>query len=88
MPSQQNIRNSADREPFLPPHGTQQPSGFGAPAHVQSQVSRQQQQQMAELADELLRDPLALTQFCDRIYDLMQTDLQQQQERYRGYGRR
>ena len=88
MPSQQDMNKGADQEPFLPPHGTHQPSGFGAPGHVQSQLSRQQQQQIAELANDLLHDPLALTQFCDRIYDLMQSDLQQQQERYRGYGRR
>lgn len=88
MPAQNDIYNSADREPFLPPHGTHQPSGFSAPAQVQSSLSRQQQEQMAQVANDLLRDPMLLTQFCDRIYDLMQTDLQQQQERHRGYGRR
>ena len=47
-----------------------------------------QHQALAQLAKAILQDPVLLEQLCDRIYDLMQTDLRQQQERHRGYGRR
>jgi hypothetical protein len=83
------ILGSADHETTLPPvTQTGSAAGFSAPADVQSQISSTQQQQVAQMATEILRDPLAMRLLCDRVYDLLQTDLRHQQERSQSYGRR
>jgi hypothetical protein len=43
---------------------------------------------IAELATQILTNPLQLQQLGDRVYALLQQDLQILQERHRGYGRR
>jgi hypothetical protein len=42
---------------------------------------------IAELAAQVLRDPLQAKRLSDRVYELMQQDLRIQQERSRGGGR-
>jgi hypothetical protein len=43
---------------------------------------------IAELAEQIVKDPLQLQQLGDRVYELLQQDLRILQERSRGYGRR
>jgi hypothetical protein len=43
---------------------------------------------IAELAAQILRDPLQARRLCDRVYGLLQQDLRIQRERSRGYGGR
>jgi hypothetical protein len=43
---------------------------------------------LSQLAEQLLQDPLALQQLSDRVLELLHQDLERQQERSRGYGRR
>jgi hypothetical protein len=64
---------------------------MGTNAPVAVQMSDQAQTDlvaMGELAEEILHDPLAIQELCDRVYDLMVDDLRMQQTRNRGYGRR
>lgn len=44
--------------------------------------------EVMRLAAQVLRDPAAMEKLCDRIYQLMEQDLQRQQERDRTYRRR
>jgi len=68
------------------------PPGTGAlPIKTTTLTSLQfpdEQEALLQLASEILQDPLAMQHLCDRVYTLMQQDLQRQQERHRGYGRR
>ncbi len=41
---------------------------------------------LSKLANKVLKDPLLLHNLSDRVYELMQLDWQQQQERSRNYG--
>ncbi|UJB69422.1 hypothetical protein HRE53_24250 [Acaryochloris sp. 'Moss Beach'] len=41
---------------------------------------------VCRLAAQILQDPLAQSRLCDRIYELMQNDLQNQRERNYGGG--
>lgn len=41
-----------------------------------------------KVATQVLQDPLAQLKLCDRIYELMQNDLQYQRERQQNYGGR
>ena len=41
---------------------------------------------LSKLATKVLKDPLLLHNLSDRVYELMQLDLQQQRERSRSYG--
>lgn len=61
------------------------PAGFAAPGVIQSEHDLMA---MAQLAADLIDDPIALEQFCDRVYELMRDDLQRQRERSHGHGRR
>lgn len=45
-------------------------------------------QQLATLAAQVLDDPVALRRLSDRVFVLLKQDLQQEQERRGGYGRR
>jgi hypothetical protein len=51
-------------------------------------IAHEPQQEIAQLAQQILQDPLRTMQLCDRVYELLQEDLRIQQERSRGYGRR
>ena len=42
--------------------------------------------EIKSLVHRVLQDPLKQQQLCDRVYQLMQEDLVQQQRRHRGYG--
>lgn len=46
------------------------------------------QAELSQLAAKVLEDPLLLRRLGDRVYELMQADLRNQQERSRGYGGR
>lgn len=43
--------------------------------------------ELAPLAAQVLADPIALHKLCDRVFELLRSDLRRQQERNRGYGR-
>ena len=43
--------------------------------------------QLAEAAERILKDPLALKDLSDRVYRLMQEDIRRQRERLNGSGR-
>jgi ABC-type glutathione transport system ATPase component len=51
-------------------------------------IAHEAQGEMAQLAQQILQDPLRAMQLSDRVYELLQEDLRIQQERSRGYGRR
>ena len=60
-------------------------AGYAAP-RFQSSDSPIDQATLSKLATKVLRDPLLLHNLSDRVYELMQLDLQQQRERIGGYG--
>lgn len=73
----------------LPPSSSvSNPVGFVAPAILQSNQPLAIKQGMAKVAAQLAKDPMAMRQFCDRIYQLLRDDIQAQQERAHSYGRR
>ncbi|MEO0535840.1 MAG: hypothetical protein AAF215_18450 [Cyanobacteria bacterium P01_A01_bin.123] len=74
-----------DFDPVEPNASVVAPAGFVAPGVIQSDRDLAA---MTRLAAELIDDPIALGQFCDRVYELMRDDLQRQRERSQGYGRR
>jgi hypothetical protein len=90
MVEHQSMQQMGERETQLSPSTEfASPMGAGAPASVQmSAHSQADLLAMNNLAQELLHDPLAMRLLCDRVYDLMAQDLQIQQDRDRGYGRR
>lgn len=45
------------------------------------------QEQVANIAEEVLKDPILLRKICNRIYELMNEELRNQQERTANYGR-
>lgn len=55
---------------------------------VKPRNSYQDLAEVRSLANQILQDPLQQQQLCDRVYQLMQEDLLQQQKRYRSYGGR
>lgn len=61
------------------------PVGYGDSALPTTLPERQA---VMQLAAKVLQDPLAQSKLCDRIYELMQNDLQYQRERQHNYGRR
>jgi hypothetical protein len=62
--------------------------GLVEPAILQSNHSRVVKQKMAEVAEMLAHDPIAMRLFSDRIYQLLHDDIKAQQERTYGYGKR
>lgn len=80
---------AAEQATFLSPSASvSNPAGFVAPAIVQSNHPPEVKRMMAKVAEKLANDPMAMRQFCDRIYQLLRDDIQTQQERSYGYGRR
>ncbi|NEQ31361.1 MAG: hypothetical protein F6K04_10195 [Leptolyngbya sp. SIO4C5] len=63
------------------------PSGLAAPLSVQNYLADTDQAAIAQLAAELLADPLAVEQLSERVFELLQAELHYAQERCRGYGR-
>ena len=60
-------------------------AGYAAP-RFQIGDSPVSQATLSKLATKVLRDPLLLHNLSDRVYELMQLDLQQQRERSGSYG--
>lgn len=73
--------------PFLPSAGgITVPAGYAALGFDTSD-DNSDSTTLAELAAKVLEEPLLMQQLSDRVYELMQEDLRQQQERRRNYGR-
>ena len=62
------------------------PIGLMAPTAIQSH--RDELPQLSAIANKLLEDPLQIKQLADRVYQLLQQDLQLQRERGGSYGGR
>lgn len=81
--------SGAEQATFLPPHGSiSNPAGFVAPAILQSQQPLEVKQMMAKVAVDLVNDPIAMQEFCNRVYQLLREDLQGQHERAHRDGKR
>lgn len=63
-------------------------AGYAAPAFMPGDKSEEDRVALTQLAAKILQDPLAMRRLSDRVFQLLQEDLQLQQERNRGYGRR
>ena len=84
-----NSMTGAENATFLPPIGpVSNPVGFVAPAILQSEQPAAVKQMMARVAIRLAHDPMAMQQFCDRIYQLLCDDVRAQHERAHSYRRR
>ncbi|NEO26070.1 MAG: hypothetical protein F6K03_04025 [Kamptonema sp. SIO4C4] len=55
---------------------------------VGEELSSPEKQQLAELAEQVLKDPILCEQVTQRVYELLLDDLRIQKERSRNYGRR
>lgn len=84
MPHFDALNAAKDQATSLPPIQTGE-SPFKTT--VTSTQPLAEQEALLQLAAEILQDPLAMQYLCDRVYTLMQQDLQRQRERSRGYGR-
>jgi hypothetical protein len=62
------------------------PVGYSAPAKTQSDRPNHESSELANFADEVLRDPLLMVQLTERVYELLLNDLHYQQERSHNYG--
>ena len=62
------------------------PVGLMAPAYIQTQ--RDEFPQLSEIAAKMLDNPLQVRRLTERVYQLMQEDMQLQRERHGYYGRR
>lgn len=83
------LGRGAEAATFLPPTGAiAAPVGFVGSAIFQSAQPPEVKAKMAEIAAELSRDPVAMQLFCDRVYQLLHDDIQQQQDRSHSYGKR
>ena len=60
-------------------------AGYAAP-RFQTSDQPQDRATLSKLAAKVFKDPLLLLNLSDRVYELMQLDLQQQRERHGGYG--
>lgn len=78
--------NSVDKEPFLEPiTDISAPSGY-AERILGTRNRQQNRQELSQLAEEILKDPVLVMRLGDRIYELMAQDLRNQKERNRNYG--
>ena len=59
-------------------------AGYAAPRFQTSDLPHDRAT-LSKLATKVLKDPLLLLNLSDRVYELMQLDLQQQRERSRNY---
>jgi hypothetical protein len=64
------------------------PSAYAAPAQFLALPQGQELDALAQLAQQVLADPLAVQRLSDRVVELMRQDLRQQRERSGSYGRR
>ncbi len=65
-----------------------QPAGYAAPVQFVEPSHGADLNTLAQLAAQLLQDPIAVYQLGDRVFELLQQDLDLQRERGYGYGRR
>ena len=63
-------------------------AGYAAPTFMLGDKTEEDKVALTQLAAKILQDPLAMRRLSDRVFQLLQEDLQLQQERNRGYGRR
>ncbi len=67
---------------YLPRHHSlANPAGYSIAAKYQTSDAS-----LTPLIEKALKDPALLDQLCDRVYQIMLADLQQQQDRTRNYG--
>lgn len=72
----------SEQTTVLPPSSDiSNPTAFVAPAIVQSHHTLEVKRMMAQVAEKLAHNPLAMQQFCDRIHQLLYNDMKLQQER-------
>ena len=68
------------------PQDLPEPKGYLVPAKIQLSTStstdNNKLDNLHKLATEILEDPLSVVQFTERVYDLMQQDLQHQSDRF------
>lgn len=63
-------------------------AGYAASASMLEDKTEEDRVALTQLAAKILQDPLAMRRLSDRVFQLLQEDLQLQRERNRGYGRR
>ena len=67
---------------YLPRHHSlANPAGYSIAAKYQTRDAS-----LTPLIEKALKDPALLDQLCERVYQIMLADLQQQQDRTRNYG--
>lgn len=64
------------------------PAGYGLPAQFLPLSEPQDQETLCALAAQIQQDPLLVQKLGERVLDLLRRDLELQQERQGGYGRR
>jgi hypothetical protein len=84
LPPPQSAAGSATLSQPLVPLAAVRPAGYAAPA----QFLASQPEALAQLAAQVLSDPIAVQRLSDRVIQLLQHDLMLQRERNRGAGRR
>ncbi|NER84481.1 MAG: hypothetical protein F6K42_34145 [Leptolyngbya sp. SIO1D8] len=78
--------NPSDPPLWEPSTRASAPTGLMAPIQIQSH--RDELPQLSAIANAILDDPLQVQQLAERVYQLMQEDLQLQHERGGFYGGR
>lgn len=63
-------------------------AGYASAASMPGNQSEEDRVALTQLAAKILQDPLAMRRLSDRVFQLLQEDLQLQKERNQGYGRR
>ena len=81
-----NISDSFNRQSLSNPISNVAISTEYAALRFQTSDSPVDKATLSKLANKVLKDPLLLHNLSDRVYELMQLDLQQQRERIGGYG--
>jgi hypothetical protein len=75
-----------NNDPKIPfPPSNSQPSGFSIAAKTLTHHSPEEWRKLNRIAAEIRKDPLKMQKLADRIYSLMQQDLQANSERSRGF---
>ena len=67
---------------FYQSHSLANPAGYGVAARYQTQNKDAHD---SALIQKILKDRALLDRLCDRVYQMMLADLQQQQDRSRNY---
>lgn len=83
QPPQSAVGSETLSQPLVPLAAVR-PAGYAAPA----QFFDSHPEALAQVAAQVLADPLAVQRLSDRVIQLLQQDLRLQRERNRGAGRR